>query len=84
MASFPILCCLIVAPLALWWLANRGRNDKINPLGLPLPPGPKPYPIIQNLLDVPLHKSWLVYSEWFKIYGAYDYILIYVRRTYRS
>ncbi|EKM77557.1 hypothetical protein AGABI1DRAFT_130252 [Agaricus bisporus var. burnettii JB137-S8] len=76
MASFPILGCLIVAPLALWWFANRGRNDKINPLGLPLPPGPKPYPIIQNLLDVPLHKSWLVYSEWFKIYGDMVYLRV--------
>ena len=37
--------------------------------GLPLPPGPKGYPIIGNLFDVPVHKSWLAYDEWRKTYG---------------
>ena len=40
-----------------------------NPNGLPLPPGPKGYPIIGNLLDLPINHQWLVYDEWKKTYG---------------
>ena len=46
---------------------KKGRDD--NPNGLPLPPGPKGYPIIGNLFDMPVYKPWLVYDEWRKTYG---------------
>ena len=46
---------------------NKGRNG--NPNGLPLPPGPKGYPLIGNLFDIPVDKAWLVYDEWRKTYG---------------
>ena len=46
---------------------KRGRNG--NPNGLPLPPGPKGYPLIGNLSDFPVNKPWLVYEEWCKTYG---------------
>jgi hypothetical protein len=40
-----------------------------NPNGLPLPPGPKGYPLIGNLFDMPVYKPWVVYDEWRKTYG---------------
>jgi hypothetical protein len=40
-----------------------------NPKGLPLPPGPKGYPLIGSLFDMPIDKPWLVYDEWRKTYG---------------
>ena len=40
-----------------------------NPNGLPLPPGPKGYPLIGNFFDMPVHKPWVVYDEWRKTYG---------------
>ncbi|KAI0061733.1 cytochrome P450 [Artomyces pyxidatus] len=36
---------------------------------LPLPPGPKPLPIIGNLLDVPTKAPWATYAKWAEQYG---------------
>lgn len=33
------------------------------------PPGPKGYPLIGSLFEVPLYRSWLGYDEWLKKYG---------------
>ncbi|KAN0135790.1 Cytochrome P450 [Lactarius tabidus] len=37
--------------------------------GLPYPPGPKPWPIIGNLLDSPKQSQWITYTEMSKKYG---------------
>ncbi|KAH9841066.1 cytochrome P450 [Rhodofomes roseus] len=36
---------------------------------LPYPPGPRGWPVIRNLLDIPLDKPWLVYCTWAETYG---------------
>ena len=36
---------------------------------LPLPPGPKGYPVIGNLLDMPSRTPWIKFAEWSKVYG---------------
>ena len=38
--------------------------------GLLYPPGPRPVPLIGNLLDIPRESSWLAYTELAKKYGA--------------
>ncbi len=55
-------------PLSDWpyislklWLARRSA--------LPLPPGPKGYPLIGNAFDIPHHYPWLTYAEWARNYG---------------
>lgn len=40
----------------------------------PLPPGPKGWPIIGNILDIPQKNSWLTYSEWRRKYGDIIYV----------
>ena len=37
--------------------------------GLHYPPGPRPLPIIGNLLDIPKESSWHIYTELSKKYG---------------
>jgi hypothetical protein len=37
---------------------------------LPLPPGPKGLPFIGTFFNMPKGNLWLVYDEWFKLYGT--------------
>jgi len=37
--------------------------------GLPYPPGPRPLPLIGNLIDIPREFSWLTYTQLSKKYG---------------
>jgi len=70
--------CLVTHPywafalssLALILVTNFVNVAKRNPRRLPLPPGPKGYPIIGNIFDAPTDKPWLVYNDWAKTYGA--------------
>lgn len=36
----------------------------------PLPPGPKPLPLIGNLLDIPLKNEAVTYNAWANKYGS--------------
>ncbi|KAF9488920.1 cytochrome P450 [Pleurotus eryngii] len=62
-----IVACSALLSLAGWYRWRRAR--------LPLPPGPKGYPIVGNLFDIPSHSQWVKYLEWSK---AYDSDIIYV------
>ena len=45
------------------WKKGRTR-------GLPLPPGPKGWPIIGNMFDVPASQPWMAYQSLAVEYGA--------------
>lgn len=45
------------------------RRRASNSGSLPYPPGPKPLPVIGNVLDISLTEPWLAYTAWKKIYG---------------
>ena len=34
-----------------------------------LPPGPRPWPIIGNILQLPANRDWKTYEKWAKEYG---------------
>lgn len=40
---------------------------------LPLPPGPRPIPIVGNIRGIALNAPWLAYTEWGKQYGDIVY-----------
>jgi hypothetical protein len=50
----------------------RKRVAQGGPKGMhlsPLPPGPKPKPLIGNLLDIPLADTAKVFEGWRSLYG---------------
>ena len=61
LAALPF-CCMLFRH----WLKRPATS---NQKGLPLPPGPKGYPVIGNIFDMPVNKPWLVYEEWCKTHG---------------
>jgi len=65
-AGHPLLClttiaigCVAVTRLARW-IAQP-----------PLPPGPRGFPVIGNLLDVPPTSAWKAFSTWSEKWGQY-------------
>ena len=55
----------------IYFIQKLKRGKSSNLQGLPLPPGPKGYPLIGNLFDLPVASSWLIYDKWFKTYGKH-------------
>lgn len=53
--------------------AYIARGVKRRSLGPP-PPGPKGWPFVGNISDIPHKNSWLTYMEWRKIYGDIIYV----------
>jgi hypothetical protein len=61
LAAFILAFVIASALYALYTSQQKKR--------LPLPPGPRPWPILGNALDLPSESSWLTYTEWKKTYG---------------
>lgn len=41
---------------------------------LSLPPGPRGFPLIGNLLDVPAEREWLTFAKWGETYGMWLHV----------
>lgn len=66
-SAIDIPLALLVASLAVTylWLTRKHR-------GLPLPPGPKGWPLIGNVFDMPMIRSWEVYHKWCKEFSEHS------------
>ncbi|KAK6974645.1 cytochrome P450 [Favolaschia claudopus] len=53
-----------VVALALWYHLYTRQGSP------PLPPGPKRWPVIGNLLDMPRSHAWKTFSAWAEVYGG--------------
>ena len=62
--AIDLLVVFVSVYAALAFQDNKRRR------GLPYPPGPRSWPIIGNLLDVPSRNPWAAYAEMSKTYGA--------------
>jgi hypothetical protein len=56
----PLALALCALPVAYAFTKHTKQN---------LPPGPKPLPLIGNILDVPKEAAWKVFQEWGHQYG---------------
>jgi len=60
-----VLTGVVVLILALIPLYRASKKER-----LALPPGPKGWPLIGNLLDIPRSNFVKTYTEWARKYGA--------------
>ncbi|TEB33482.1 cytochrome P450 [Coprinellus micaceus] len=61
--STTLICVAFASFWALWGIFRRSR------VSLPHPPGPKGWPILGNLFDVPKEEPWAGYKDLSKKYG---------------
>jgi hypothetical protein len=62
LSGIDVLLLVLLGLVALRWFAKRTP--------LPLPPGPKGWPLIGNMLDMPKGDFAKTYTEWARVYGA--------------
>jgi hypothetical protein len=51
-------------------LLRRHRSTALQLNGNP--PGPKPWPFLGNVLDMPRTKEWQTFHQWTQKYGMFD------------
>ncbi|KZS98142.1 cytochrome P450 [Sistotremastrum niveocremeum HHB9708] len=59
----------LITVILVHQLSRLAKTKSRNPLGLPLPAGPKGLPLLGNIHQVPVKDSWLKFTEWGGIYG---------------
>ncbi|KAF2003838.1 cytochrome P450 [Amniculicola lignicola CBS 123094] len=60
--------CILFGVLALWKLFTASRRDRI-PHGLKKLPGPRGYPILGSVPDVPEKNGFIKFADWGKEFG---------------
>jgi cytochrome P450 len=68
MAWAPALLFVVLALVAWYLIEQRRYRNRIPPGARPLP-GPKGYPIVGRVHDIPHEKTWLKFYEWSKEFG---------------
>ncbi|THH15228.1 hypothetical protein EW146_g5214 [Bondarzewia mesenterica] len=66
--SYSLLGAIASASIVFAWYCQRRA------LAVPLPPGPRPWPILGNLKDLRPEQPWLTASQWARKYGSIVYV----------
>jgi len=69
MAYLTFRVLIDILAVLLFLSSIRAIHDYRRRSGLSYPPGPRPLPIVGNLLDIPRTFSWLAYTQFSKKYG---------------
>ncbi|TFK86630.1 cytochrome P450 [Polyporus arcularius HHB13444] len=64
--TYLLVASLVAAALAIVLLRSSRSSRR---RGLPFPPGPKPLPLLGNLLDIPKDQPWVTYRDFAARYG---------------
>ncbi|KIK93478.1 hypothetical protein PAXRUDRAFT_828940 [Paxillus rubicundulus Ve08.2h10] len=67
------LTALAAVSLVVCGLVSIWPSRRRNPASHPLPPGPKPLPIVGNVLGIDPGAPWVSYTNWGKSYGELVY-----------
>ncbi|KAH8110331.1 cytochrome P450 [Phellopilus nigrolimitatus] len=62
--------CIILG--AAFFIKKRRKSEI-----LPFPPGPSPWPLLGNLLDMPRTREWETITEWSRIYGEVVHVKVF-------
>ena len=65
LALVDVFCIIVTVGLVSLYFSRARRQRGLRP------PGPRPLPLLGNLLDVPTEQPWEKYTEWGAIYGKY-------------
>lgn len=71
-SDYRIPALAAMSAIAYGLLSWRSRKKR-NPGGLPLPPGPKPLPVVGNVLGLKIDEPWVTYTHWGATYGELVY-----------
>jgi hypothetical protein len=81
MPSTLVYCLAAAVPAYLAWRVHtRPRGPPPSPdalESLPLPPGPRPIPLLGNVLDLTASELWLRAAEWAQEYGGVTYLNVF-------
>ena len=66
-----IIFCFILAATVIYLRVSRSR--KYDSIRL-YPPGPKPLPLVGNVLDIPTSHEYFTYTKWGRKYGDVVYV----------
>lgn len=64
----PITLATVLLALALALFLRQSNSRKG-----PLPPGPKGWPLIGNMLDLPKSRPWVQMEKWTREYGEWGF-----------
>ncbi|KAF9223390.1 cytochrome P450 [Gyrodon lividus] len=67
------LPALAIVSIVAYGLASIWPSRRRNPASHPLPPGPKPLPIVGNVMGINPNEPWVSYTNWGKTYGELVY-----------